>query len=190
MQTIYQVSVAPFSVNTSQQQNLGFIDNVKPAQYLAQAAQPANFTLAQSQAKSQGNLRWFFIQQSLALMSNPYVMDVDAVGATLNSDATSFTFNVYFERDSAVTTADANGNVLNGAAAVQYAVAAALASTQTFQTEYYDPTTSTSYQNGTQTAAFDYCDQRVGNLVVGALAASASAATSNITVTVLSQASW
>jgi hypothetical protein len=185
MQTIYSVSITPYTVDTTQQQNLGFIDNTTPAQYLASGTQPSDFDLSHSLAKTQANFRWKYILQALALMANPYVMDVVATGAAMDTPATSFTFNVYFERDSAVTITNSSNVVLTGAQAVQYAIATALATTFTDIAEYYDPTKTTSYQNGTTTAAFDYCDQRVGTVTTGALAASASAATANITVNVL-----
>jgi hypothetical protein len=190
MQTIYSVSITPYTVDTSQQQNLGFIDNVKPAQYLALAPQPEDFNLSLSLAKTQANLRWKYILQALALMANPYVLDVSANGAALDTNATTFTFNVYFERDSAVYTYDENGNLLTGAPAVQFAIANVMATTYTDNAEYYNPTLTTSVQDDQTTAPYDYNDQNVGTVVTGALAASASAALSNITVSVAINASW
>lgn len=192
MQTIYQVTITPFETSTS-----GFIDNVKPWDYLeeinnADGTVPEDFNLALSTQKTIENLRWFFIEQQMALMANPYVLNVDAVGATIASPATSFTFEVYFERDSAVTTVDSNGNVYTDADAVQYAIAYILSIAQNFQTEVYDPTLTTAYQDGTQTATpgADRMDRRIEVVTVPALAGSASAALSNVTVTVLSGASW
>jgi hypothetical protein len=190
MQTIYSVSITPYSVDTSQQQNLGFIDNVTCAQYLAQASEPVGFTLSQSMAKTQANLRWKYILQAFALMANPYVLDVSANGAAINANATTFTFNVYFERDSAVYIYDVNNSLLTGAAAVQYAIANVMATTYTDNAEYFNPTLTTSIQDDQATQPYDYNDQNVGTVVTGALAASASVALSNITVNVLSGASW
>lgn len=191
MQTIYQVTINPFSGSTS-----GFIDNVKPWQYLeeiqnANGTVPSDFNLTLSVQKTIENLRWFFIEQNLALMANPYVLNVTAVGAAIDTPATSFTFEVYFEHDSAVTTVDGSGTVYTGTSAVQYAIASILAVAQNFQTEVYDPTNSTAYQNGTQTASpgVDRMDRRIETVTVPALAGSASAALSNVTVTVLSNAS-
>jgi hypothetical protein len=182
---IYNVSIAAFNVGTSDATKLGFVDTTTVPQYLAQAAQPANFTLAQSQAKYRGNLRWKYILQSMALMANPYVSNMTATGAAINADATTFSFDVYFERDSAVTTVDNNNNVLNGSAAVQWVVAQALANTYTDNVEYYNPTLTTSYQNGAATQPFDYNDQNVGALITGPLAADVPTAAANITVTVV-----
>jgi hypothetical protein len=181
---IYSVSITPFDVGTEDQTTLGFVDNVTVEQYLAEAAQPEGFTLSQSQAKTQGNLRWKFILQSLALMANPYVLDVVANGATISTDATTFTFDVYFERDSAVTCLDVNSNVLTGIDAVQWMIAEALATTYTDVVEYYDPTVTDGYQNG-NTVQDDYCDRRVGTLVTGALSDNTTDATANVTVTIL-----
>jgi hypothetical protein len=192
MQTIYQVTISPFEGSTS-----GFIDNVKPWQYLEEIENagdtvPEDFNLTLSLQKTTENLRWFFIEQNLALMANPYVLNVTAVGAAIDTPATSFTFEIYFERDAAVTTVDADNNVYNGADAVQYAIASILAIAQNFQTEIYDPTLTTAYQNGTQTASpgADRMDRRVEVVSVPALSTSAADALSNVTVTVLSNASW
>jgi hypothetical protein len=68
---------------------------------------------------------------------------------------------------------------------VQYVVASALSVTQSPVLEYYDPTLSTTVQDDLTTGPWDYDDQRVGTLVIGALAANAAAALSNITVTVI-----
>jgi|SRR5476651_130725 len=184
MQTIYNVSIAAFT-GMSTQATLGFVDNTTVAQYLALSPAPTNFTLGQSEAKTQGNWRWKYILQSLALMANPYVMNMIATGGAANTDPTNFSFDVYFERDSAVTTVDNNGNILVGAPAVQFVVASALSVTQSPVLEYYDPTLSTTVQDDLTTGPWDYDDQRVGTLVIGALAANAAAALSNITVTVI-----
>jgi hypothetical protein len=185
MQTIYNVSVNPYSVGTSDQTKLGFIDITTVPQYYALAAEPAGFNINKSMAKYQGNLRWKYILQALALMANPYVSNVVATGAAVDTDATNFSFDVYFERDSAVTTVDGSGNILTGIAAVQYVVASALVTAQTHVTEYYDPSVISSVQNGVTIGPFDYDDQRVGPITVGALAANAAAALSNITVTII-----
>jgi hypothetical protein len=184
MTTIYNVSIAAYTVDTSQQQNLGFVDNTTPAQYLAAGTQPSDFDLSHSLAKVQGNLRWKFILQSMALMANPYVSNIVATGAAMDTDATTFAFDVYFERDAAVTTTDASGNVLTGSAAVQYVVAEVMATTYNAQVSYYDPTKTNSLQNGVTVTA-DYCDQRIGQVTAGALAADMTTALSKITVTVV-----
>jgi hypothetical protein len=73
---------------------------------------------------------------------------------------------------------------------VQFAIANVMATTYTDNAEYYNPTLTTSIQDDQATAPYDYNDQNVGTVVTGALAASASAALSNITVSVAINASW
>jgi hypothetical protein len=185
MHALYNVSIAAFTAGISAQPTLGFVDNTTVQQYLALNGAPTNFTLGQSEAKTQGNWRWKYILQSLALMANPYVSNMTATGGAANADPTNFSFDVYFERDSAVTTYDNNGNVLIGAPAVAFVVASALAVTQSPVLEYYDPTLSTTVQDDLTTGPWDYDDQRVGTLVIGALAVDAPTALANITVTVI-----
>jgi hypothetical protein len=184
MQTIYNVSIAAYTVSGSDPTVSGFIDNTTCAQYLAEAPEPEGFTLAQAQSKVCGNLRWKFILQQLALMGNPYVSNIVAAGATIDTDATTFSFDVYFEHNSDVYVNN-GGTILTGVDAIQFSIATILTIVQCPVVCYYNPTTTTTEQNDAQTTTFDYDDQITASIVVGALSDTEADAAANITVTVI-----
>lgn len=96
MPNIYNVSIAQIAGPAEQ----GFIDNLK-IQY--RSDEPYSLTVEQCDANRRGVLRWTRVIESLSMVANPTITEVEAVGATATSVATEFKFTVSFVSDEALT---------------------------------------------------------------------------------------
>jgi hypothetical protein len=142
--TFYRVSIA--NATAAAPQN-GFVDHTSVERYLADAAAPAGFDAADSQAKERGNLRFENIMASLGVMATYRLSNIVATGATADTEANPFAFTVEFELGDDVLYAldELNSNaVMTGAAAIRRWVARGLmvggTSGTTVMFDYYDPT--------------------------------------------------
>lgn len=151
-----------------------------------------NLTWAQSEAKRRGNWRYRLMIEQLELLSNASIIPatISAPSASINSEATTFSFQFIAERggDAFVTADELNAGVtLTGATAIKRCVARALNIDCFKQTDIYDPTaTTTTGSWGSTVSAARYGTRYVANTFeIGAYSTSISDAETMITVTQL-----
>jgi hypothetical protein len=153
---------------------LGFVSPTKSA-----IALPT--TLAQSEAKRRGNLRWNMIMARISQTMNiNNVYDVDTVGAVLwGTDPTSISFNVVIDNDNPYAY-DNNGNLVYGIPALETAVAQALMDSDILTVDLYDPTVTGPNPPGIPNG------MSAVSLTVGSLTSSYSTALGAVSVTFVS----
>ncbi len=179
--TTYKVTITPFTTSAVNQG--GFIDNVLVQYY----GLIPGLTFEQCQDKRRANLRWFDIMEALSLDANANFKNITAVGASVNSPATSFKFEVFYPSAGMPTTVR-NGVTLTGIDCVTRWIAEALIVGSKDQCEVFDPTLTEEIAEKFHTDGVVSAHIAVGPrfmvLDVGQLASSIDDATAHITVTV------
>jgi hypothetical protein len=178
---IYKVTITPYSVSGANQG--GFLDNKTVQQY----GLIPGLTYDQCQDKRRANLRWVDIMESLAFEANPVFQNIQAIGAAVDTPATSFYFEVYYTADGMPST-NRNGTLLTGTDCIQQWVAEALINDSNDQCEVFDPTMTDEisdkfHMNGIVTSHIAV-GSRFIILSIGRLADTVDLAKANITVTV------
>lgn len=133
-----------------------------------------------SKDKVRGYIRYLFILQQLGLLG---VFDVEVVknDSTGTSDATEIELNLTFQSD--IVYGHFDGVVMDNLDAVKNAIAVALSITSTQNTEWIDPTKSTSVNDeGTSEAGIRKA-YAFETLTIGGLAASPADALASINLT-------
>lgn len=179
--TIYKVTITPYTVSGATQG--GFLDNVLVQQY----GLIPGLTFAQCQDKRRANLRWGDIIEALSFEANPNFQNIQAIGATVSTPATSFYFEVYYTAAGMPATYR-NGVRLEGQDCIKQWVAEALVNDTKDQCEVFDPTMTDEIQEKFHADGVVESHIAVGPrfliLDIGRLADTIDAAKANITVTV------
>lgn len=116
----YKITIDPAVVVDEVKQ--GFIDNVKVQDRIETLE---GLTVEQCFAKRRGNFRWTNILNSLSLVANPTILSVEAVDATAEGEATSFTFTASFVNEAATSIVREDETII-GVEALEVIIAEAL----------------------------------------------------------------
>jgi hypothetical protein len=179
--TTYKVTITPYTVSGANQG--GFLDNVLVQQY----GLKSGLTFEQCQDKRRANLRWADIMESLAFEANPNFQNIQAIGAAVDTPATSFYFEVIYAAAGMPATYR-NGVRIEGAECVKQWIAEALVNDSKDQCEVFDPTLTEEiaekFHTGGVVEAHIAVGPRFMILNVDHLADTIAAAKANIAVTV------
>ena len=176
--------------------NDGFIDNLRIEDYAPSLeTTPSGLTLALSQAKRRGNLRYRDIIDQLGLVANCYVDPRTLPTASTSTGnaitmPTSFGFQIYVERSDCLLTHDELnvGQTLSGINCIKRCIARALIANNFRVVDVYDPTPAVSTGTWGATASlprFGHHVNPASQFAVGAYATSIVQAEGMVTVTVI-----
>jgi hypothetical protein len=183
LNTFYQVTITNSGLATSNTAS-GFVDHLKAEDYMALGQTPS--TLQAGIDKERGNVRFKNVVEKLQSMGTIYYSNANAVGATVNTAATSFTMTLLVEHgdSSLITRDDANAKVeITGTDALKRCIARGLTEERlNWNAEVIDQTKSAGFRDGAQANAIARVGSRVMLIDVGALTNSIVTAESAITV--------
>lgn len=178
----YNVVITPFTGLTETQQ--GFIDNKTIRQYGVVVG--GGLTMEQSTNKRRANTRWRRIIETISNAANANITNIQAPGATSKTNATSFSFDVSFEKPE-LPAIWVDGAVVNEQAALLELVAQALTISTTDRVEVFDPTETQGFPkaDGGFTDSTIRTGARWMHIEIGNLASTIATAKANITITKL-----
>ena len=178
----YHVVITPFFGLTETQQ--GFIDNTTIRQYGVVVG--GGVTWTHTSNKRRANTRWRRIIDSISNAANANISNIQAPGATNKTDATSFSFDVSFEKPE-LPAIWVDGAVVNADAALMELVAQALIISSNDRVEVFDTTETQGFPkaDGGFTDSTIRTGARWIQLDIGGLADTVAAAKTHITITKL-----
>ena len=181
-QPIYRVAITPFLGLQPNQE--GFIDHVTVRSYGVTVG--GGMTYDMSEDKRRANTRFRRIIDTVGNAANMNIMNLQGPDGTAKTEASSFSFDVYFDKPElpAITV---DGVDLNGADALMHLVAEALCIASIDRVEVFDPTETQGFPkaDGGFTDSTIRTGARWVHLDIGALAENVDAAKTHITITVL-----
>ena len=192
----YSITITNSIVNSGAA--TGFVDNQTIQGYYsatpyALETTPTGLTLALSQAKRRGNVRYAEIIRQIELVSNVWIdpKSITASGGTALLEPTNFGFHLIGLRgDAAFVTADESvpGASLTSTACIQRCIARALIADMLREIDVFDPTATISlgtYGSTTSVPRFGTRINVASSFEIGAYASSLAAATAVIAVSIL-----
>ena len=176
----YRVVITPFFGLTETQQ--GFIDNTTIRQYGVTVG--GGVTWTHTTNKRRANTRWRRIIETISNAANANISNIQAPGATSKTDATSFSFDVTFQKPE-LPAIWVDGVAVNEQAALMELVAQALVISSNDRVEVFDPTETQGFPkaDGGVTAPAIRTGERWVQLDIGNLADTVAAAKTHITIT-------